>query len=300
MEAVLQWGLDLIIAIQQLHGPVLDAIFVGITSLAAEEFYLFLVPLFFWCVDFGFGARLAVFFLASSYLNICLKDLFQQPRPFHLDASVQLASAEGYGLPSQHAQSAVVVWGSIAAWTRKRWLWAMGIGLMILIGFSRVYLGLHFPTDVLTGWTIGGALLGLYVLTYPTVTNRLAALSLGWQLILALGVPIVLFLIHPVKDVAMTTGVLAGATLGLVLAYRYVAFSAHGPLWQRVLRFLIGAVVLVLLYTGLKGFLPGEESSLYLALRFLRFAVIGVWASLGGPWLFQRLRLAPRPQSTAL
>jgi len=297
VEAFLQWGLDLILAIQQVHGPALDSIFLAITSLGAEEFYLLLVPLVFWCVDFGFGARMAVLFLLSSYLNFYLKDLFQQPRPFDLDPSVQLAPVGGYGLPSGHAQSAVVVWGAIAAWAHQRWLWGVAIGLISLVGFSRIYLGLHFPTDVLAGWVIGILLLGLYVVTQPRVMKSLAGLNVAWQLALALGVPLVLFVIHPVEDTSMTMGALAGVGVGLVLSHRYVSFSARGPLWQRVLRFVMGAVVVVLLYAGLKMALPGEESSLYLVFRFLRFGLIGLWASLGAPWLFKILRLAPSAEN---
>lgn len=111
MEALLQWGIDLIAAIQQVHGPVLDGIFHAITFMGEEEFYVLLLPLLFWCVDFGLGARLAILFMLSSYLNPDLKDLFQQPRPYDLDPSVGLSRATGYGLPSGHSQSAVVVWG---------------------------------------------------------------------------------------------------------------------------------------------------------------------------------------------
>ena len=103
MEALLQWGLDLIVVIQQVRGPALDSIFRAITFSGAEEFYLLLLPVLFWCVDFGLGARVGLFLLLSSYLNVYLKDLFHQPRPFDLDPSLQLTPAEGYGLPSGHA-----------------------------------------------------------------------------------------------------------------------------------------------------------------------------------------------------
>jgi len=293
MEALLQWGIDLIVAIQQIHGPALDSIFRAITFMGEEEFYLFSFPLLFWCVDVGLGARLGILFLLSTYLNIDLKDLFQQPRPFDLDPSVQLSSAEGYGLPSGHSQSAVVVWGTIAAWARKTWFWVVAIALMVLIGFSRIYLGVHFPTDVLAGWTIGVVLLGVYFLVQPGVKKRLAELSLGVQITLSLAVPAVLLLIHPVKDTATAMAVLAGMGLGLVLMHRYVPFSARGPWWQRAVRFLIGGAVVVALYLGLKMVFPGEGSALYLVFRFLRYWLIGLWVSLGAPWLFRRLRLAP-------
>jgi membrane-associated phospholipid phosphatase len=296
MEVLLPWGIDLIVAIQQIHGPVLDGIFRTITFIGGEEFYLFLLPLLFWCVDFGLGARLAVLFLLSSYLNTDLKDLFQQPRPFDLNPSVQLSLAEGYGLPSGHAQSAVVVWGSIAAWSRKGWFWGTAIGLMVLIGFSRIYLGVHFPTDVLAGWAIGAVLLGLYLAVQPRAEKWLTRLSLGQQILLALALPLLLLLIHPVKDTTAAMATLAGMGVGLALKHRYLPFTARGPCWQRTLRFLTGGVIVIALYLGLKLLFPGDESALYLVFRFLRYGFIGVWVSLGAPWFFRLVRLAPEAE----
>jgi undecaprenyl-diphosphatase len=293
MDAILQWGLDMITAIQQFHGPVLDDIFRAITSLGSKEFFLLLLPLLFWSVNFGLGARIAIILFLSGYLNAGLKDLFQQPRPFELDPSVRLDYADGYGLPSGHAQTAVVVWGSIAAWFRKRWLWPIAIGLMFLIGFSRIYLGVHFPTDVLAGWAIGAGLLMLYLIFQPEGEAWLAGLKLGQQISVALVVPLGLLLIHPVKDTTTVMAASAGAGVGLVLMhrYRYPHFNPHDSWRQRILRFLIGGLVLGLLYLGPKLVFPGEESPLYLPLRFVRFGLIGLWVSLGAPLLFRRLRL---------
>ena len=300
MEALLQWGLDLIVAIQGVSGPVLDSIFRALTFTGEEQFYLVLLPLLLWCVDYGLGVRVAALLMFSSYLNVGLKDLFQQPRPYHLNPSVGLSSSPGYGLPSDHAQSSVVVWGSIAAWTRKTWSWVVAIALMVLVGFSRVYLGVHFPTDVLAGWTLGAALLALYLALQPGIVKRLVELSLGAQLLVALAVPILLLLIHPVKDATTRMGALAGMGLGLVLMYRYVSFRASGPWWQRVVRFLIGGAIVFALYLGLSAVFPGEQSALYLVFRFLRYGLVGLWTTLGAPWLFRLLRLTAEAEGQPL
>jgi membrane-associated phospholipid phosphatase len=295
VEALLQWGLDLIVVIQQFRGPVLDGLFRVASSLGEPEFHLLLLPSLLWCVDFGLGAQVGVFLLLSSHLNLYLKNLFQQPRPFVFDPSVQLTPVEeGYGLPSGHAQLAVVVWGGIATWTRKGWFWGVAIVLIVLVGFSRIYLGVHFPTDVLAGWIIGAISLGLYLATQPGVKKWLAGLSLGSQMLLAFILPLLLFLIQPIKNTATAMGTLAGAGVGLTLTYRYVPFNARGPLWQRILRFVIGSAIVVPLYLGFKTVSPGEGSALYLGFRFLSFGLIGLWGSLGAPWLFRLLRLVPK------
>lgn len=297
MEPLQQWGVDLVITIQQIHGPLLDGIFRAITFMGEEEFYLLLLPIFFWCVDSRLGARVTILLLLSSYLNVGLKDLFQQPRPFDLEPGVKLSDAEGYGLPSNHSQSAVVVWGGIADWARKTWLWVVAIMLMVLMGFSRIYLGVHFPTDVLAGWVIGAILLIIYLVIQPRIEKRLVRLNLGLQILLAFGVPLVLLLIHPVKNTIAAMATLAGVGIGLALMKRYVSFNPRGHWQQRTVRFFIGGAVIVGLYLGLRAILPSEESALYLVFRFLHYWLIGLWVTLGAPWLFRLLKLSSTPET---
>ena len=293
-ESLLQWGIDLIIAIQQVHGPALDNIFRAITFLGEADFYLLLLPLIFWCVDSGLGARLAVLVLFSSYLNVDLKDLFQQPRPFDINPSVRLSDVEGYGLPSGHAQTSTVFWASIAIRAHKTWFSVVAIGLIVMIGFSRIYLGVHFPTDVLAGWLIGGTLLGLYLVLEPRISRGLVQLRLRFQVLLALAVPLVLLLIHPIDYTAYFMGMLAGIFSGLALAHRYIPWKVCGPWWHRALRFLIGGTVMFALQLGIKAILPSEEgTAFYLVLRFLGSGIIGIWVSLGAPLLFRLLKLVP-------
>jgi membrane-associated phospholipid phosphatase len=293
MEGVWEWGLELIRAVQSIHGPALDAIFKAITFLGEEDFFIILLPVFLWCVDFAFGTRMAFFFLFSAIVNSGVKDLFAQPRPFDLDPTVKLHEIEGYGLPSGHSQSAVVVWGAIASYMRKRWAWAVAVLLMVLIGFSRVYLGVHFPTDVLAGWTLGAVLLVGYILLAPRIEAWLKKMSLAVRLALVVVIPLVLVLLVPSNDSLSAMGVFMGAGVGIVLTGQWVPFDAGGSLWQRVVRLLLGAVVLLALRFGLKAIFPDEGEALYALLRFVRYALVGLWAGLGAPWLFVKLRLSP-------
>jgi hypothetical protein len=231
--------------------------------------------------------------LLSTYAKEGLKDLFAHPRPFELDPTVKLHEAEGYGLPSGHSQTAVVVWGTVAAGFRRTWLWIVAILLMVLIGFSRIYLGVHFPTDVLGGWAVGAIFLVAYLTLEPRVIAWLKQAGLAVQLVLAVAVPLVLLLVHPTTDTASSMAVLMGVGVGIALNQRVAPYSVAGPLWQRAVRFLVGAVVLLVLYFGLKLAFPGEGEPLYFALRVARYVLVGLWAGLGAPWLFRRLRLAP-------
>ncbi|MBN1979402.1 MAG: phosphatase PAP2 family protein [Anaerolineae bacterium] len=292
MEEIWEWGLELIRAVQSVHGPALGLVFKAITFLGEEDFFIILLPLFLWCVDFAFGARLAFFFLFSTIVNLGVKDLFAHPRPFELDSTVKLHDTTGYGLPSGHSQSSVVVWGILASYIRKRWAWAAAALLAVLVGFSRIYLGVHFPTDVLAGWALGAVLLIGYIFLVPRIEAWLKKTGLAVRLALAVVIPLVLVLLFPSDDSLSAMGVFLGAGVGIVLTGHWVHFNAGGPLWQRGVRLLLGAAVLLALRFGLKAVFPDEGETFYALLRFVRYALIGLWAGLGAPWVFVKLKLA--------
>jgi membrane-associated phospholipid phosphatase len=293
MEAVWQWGISLIIVIQQVHGPVLDSLFSAITLLGGEQFYLLLFPLILWCIDYSFGAVLAIFFMLSNSINIFLKGIFQHPRPFELNPDVKLSHEEGFGLPSGHAQLAVTAWGAIAFRVRRVWFTIVAILIALLIGFSRIYLGVHFPTDVFAGWIIGLILLAVYVAIESPIERWLSRLNMWLQLLVAVAVPLFLLLLNQSNDAITSVGTLFGIAVGLVFARRFISFSVQGVWWHRVLRFLIGFVVVLALYLGLKAAFPPDGTTYGGIFRFIRYALIGAWIVLGAPWLFRLMRLAP-------
>jgi hypothetical protein len=237
------------------------------------------------------GVRVAVMFLASAYLNYNLKPIFMEPRPFDLDPSVKLHDAVGSGMPSGHSQSSVAVWGTVAAQVKRRWFWVVAVLLMLFIGFSRIFLGVHFPHQVLAGWAVGSLMLATYLGLHRPVERWFGELRTSWQLTISLIGPAVLAAIVPSNDSVASMSVLSGFTSGLVLARCCLIIGTPGQMWQRVVSFFIGAAVMLGIYLGLKAILPGEPEPLYLLFRYARYGLVGLWISLGAPWLFVRLHL---------
>jgi membrane-associated phospholipid phosphatase len=298
MDAIFQWGLEIIYAIQRFQSPMLDMVFKSVTALGNEDFYYLLFPFVLWCVDLAVGTRIGITFLLSSYVNSGLKDFFALPRPFELDRTVGRYDVEGYGLPSGHAQLSVVVWGTVADALKKTWVWIAAILIAGLIGFSRVYLGVHFPSDVLAGWLVGALLLFAYLWLHPPIEKGLGQGGLGVQLTATIGLSVALFALHPTEDTATLTGILLGAGTGLVLLRRTLAYHAGGPLWKRAPRLLIGLAVLMGLRFGLKAAFGETGHPHQIILRFARYATIGLWAGFGAPWLFAKLQLARGDETT--
>ncbi len=291
MDGLMEWGLRVIAWFQQ-FSPALDWPFRAFTFMGEEEFFLILLPLVYWCLDRGTGARLTVAFLLCAYTNAVAKALAALPRPpEYAPGRVKgLWEATGYGFPSGHTQSAVVVWGYLAAQARRRWLWILAAVMMLFIPLSRIYLGVHFPHDVLGGYIIGAALLLLYLWLEPGVERWLEEKGLAWQLGVALVVPLLLMLLFLTEDGVTEGATLMGMGVGFVLERRWVRFESGGPVWKRVVRFLLGVVVLVALWLGLRIAFSRLEPALLF--RFARYGLVGLWGGLGAPWAFRRLRLA--------
>jgi len=289
MEGILEWGYDITRWLQQ-FSPALDTLFKTLTTLGAEQAFLLLLPLIFWCVDKRQGARLGALLMLSAYFNYALKDLFDQPRP-SLERVKVLAEETSPGLPSGHSQNSVAVYGYLAAQLRRPRAWVVAGLVALVVGVSRIYLGVHFASDVLGGWLVGMAVLLLYLRVEPDVEYYVRPWPTSRKLTLAVAAPLALFLLYANESSAQLMGTLMGLLVGLMVEVRRVGFSAQGPLWQRAARFAVGGVVLVGLWLGTRAAFPAG-----LAWRFLRYALVGTWASLGAPWLFVQLDLAPREQ----
>ena len=142
----------------------LISIMKALTFLGDTEFYLLVMPLLYWCIDLALGIRIGVILLASGSLNTILKFAFGWPRPFWISPQVDpVVGAEGFGFPSGHAQNAASIWGLFAVSRPQRWQKIIALGLIFLIGLSRIILGVHFTHDVLGGWVIGLVLLSLFL-----------------------------------------------------------------------------------------------------------------------------------------
>lgn len=324
MDALHQLEIIWILFVQGL-GDWLYAVLNTASMLGTEDFYMIIMPSIYWCFDAAFGLRLGVMLLLSNGVNAVFKLAFHSPRPYWVDTQVKaLASETSFGLPSGHAQHAASIWGLMASFVRSGWLKAGLVGLIFLIGFSRIYLGVHFVSDVLLGWLIGSLLLLLFLRVEKPIRAWLAARSLREMLALSLATSIVLgaFILLSAAalgswqtPVAWEENALAafpgneidpdnidgaftvsGTWLGLMagaawLYHRQGGFNADGTPTQRLLRYVTGLIGVFIFWFVLGKILPRSEDALGFAFRYFRYALVGLWISALAPLLFERLGL---------
>ena len=137
--------------------PMLDAVMLAITNAGDVKLLGGLVLAALLGLWFAGLERNAIFLAVTvggaAGLNVMLKQAFQRPRP-HLWTT--LIPENDFGFPSGHAMGsfAIVVALIVLAWP-TRWRWVvivLGLGFTLAVGFSRLYLGVHFPSDVLAGF----------------------------------------------------------------------------------------------------------------------------------------------------
>jgi membrane-associated phospholipid phosphatase len=299
MEFVWTEGIKLIVWLQKLKSPLADYVARFFTIIGTEEFYLLLTGSVYWCGSGrdSLAARLTYRWLISGLVNADLKDLLDQPRPFEIDPGLQLIFTRGRGMPSGHAQSAVVVWGTLAAASGRRSSWAWSLALVLLISLSRVYLGVHFPTDILGGWAVGIVLLIAFERIEPKVRRWLHEMNPGPLASIALTAPLLLALVFLEEDAFRLASLLSGFGLGLVLASGY-----RWPLRSRVLRLIVGGLPLITVYSLLKWrLLPllNGSKGLFFSAAFVGFWLTGFWITLGTPWFLKRLTPSHRVNGDA-
>ena len=289
-----------IIWIQQYSTPFLDSFFKAVTFLGDEEYYILTIPLLFWLYNKKFALRFGMFFLLNAYINSFIKHIFTTPRPA---MELRMISQEGYSFPSGHAQGNTSFWGYLAVQVKKRWAYITAAVLFCLVAFSRVYLGVHFPIDIIFGILIGIA----WIMLYEYIARRVKIkLTISQWFLASLGFCAIMFLIHPKGDGPLTMGFLLGALWGYRLEADFVKFDIQGNWWQNIVKTVIGLAVMMALRTYLKPVFmsllgsPGEEMLLFHAATILRYFVLGLWVALGAPWLFKLIRLEKKSKESRI
>ena len=291
-----------------------------LSFLGTESFYILVMPAVYWCVDALAGLRLGMILVLSGTLNGITKLIVKSPRPYWVDKRViPVARERSFGLPSGHAMNAAALWGQISREFQRRWLTWVCIVMIVLIGLSRLVLGVHFTFDVAFGWVLGLAVYLLFNRYYTPLAARVKVLPLKRQLALALltsllMVTLIVLAGLPGRTWAMPAVWAEGAgavnpfdTRGLyTLAGLWFGFLAGFMLMRAQLgtlqsklggihllwRYLVGLAGILFIYMGLGKFIPKTLVASTFILQYLHSALLGFWIAYLAPCLFKALRIA--------
>ncbi len=280
----MHWQLDWIYFLHNFRTPILDQWFIFLNIFDRQEFFFVLIPLIWLGVQWKWGVRLFYLFIASSLLNLGLKMLFTTPRPFFLDPSVALVYVPGYSFPSGGAQTAILLAGLILKeWKKGFWTRFAAINFFFWVSLSRIYLGVHFPMDVLGGWLVGLFLLILFYQKDPWIERWAKKKSWNELFIWGAIVSTIPSLLIRNDTVYLLSGASLGIVVSLYLASRWHLLVDPKNKKEGALRALIGIAGLFLLFFLLHPLLEGHhffQASINL--------VFGLWIGCAVPWIWKK------------
>ncbi|MBF8263440.1 MAG: sepP [Parachlamydiales bacterium] len=215
--------LQLICFLQQWRGPIVDWLF-RFLNVFDTNYYISSLIAFIWIgCSWRWGVRLGFLVIASGWVNAMAKLTFALPRPFHIDPTLAIVQLHDYGFPSGGAQNAMIIGCLIIYLWKSCFAWPVGIFYILLISFSRVFLGVHFPVDVLGGWCLGAVIFFAFIQTYRRIgswATRRPEAALGICLAIVLAISC---FFHDFKTVFLMTS-LTAMSVGVYFSTRYTLY----------------------------------------------------------------------------
>jgi membrane-associated phospholipid phosphatase len=312
----LHFHLEFVEAIARHRTPLLTDFFQMMSGIGSADFYTLLIMLVYVAWDKRLGVRLAYLLLVTVACNDLLKNIIRNPRPFVLDGSyrqrwavtpAQAATlATEYSTPSGHAMSAGSFYSYLFLSVQKTWIRVVALLLILLIGFSRPYLGVHYGEDIVLGWAVGlgSALAGARFGT--SVRDFWDRQAYGLQIAIAVGASVATCALSSalkgghINGQLQGTVTIAGFVTGIVIACplerRWVRFDARsGTTAAKVLRFALTMGLILFFMVAFRlavAFAGLADSDLRFLVGYVGYAAAGVAAMFLGPWLFVRMGLS--------
>lgn len=294
MQSIFSSQLPLMLFLQELRTPLLTKIVELLTSLGEQMIVIAVMVIIYWCIDKKKGFLVAAPILFSTVTMQSLKAIFRVPRPFmeypDLIIGERQSTATGYSFPSGHSTTAASFYGGLYKAFSDKYVRGISIALMIIIPLTRLYLGVHWPMDVVAGTLIGlffslfmaSTILRIYEndnLFYKTgIIVSLLTLPVGLALGIALDISEIDY--RAVHNLMQNSAIAGGMFMGAALERKLVGFKVQKTIKGKLKTLLLGLVIAVPVIALLM-VIP----FMHYMLEFMAYAFLGLWVSFLYPWL---------------
>lgn len=302
--------LDILMYLQSIRNELLTGIFTFFTICTEVPVITVLTGVIYWCINKKAGQRTIFALCGSLNINAGVKNYVKMPRPIGTDGlqSLRIETATGYSFPSGHTQTSTTFWTSMMYLFRKSWIYIIGILMIIGAGISRLYLGVHWPMDVIVAWGFGIVLSIIFIKLFDYIDD-----SKNYYIL------VVLMLIFGVctyfiggEDLYKMFGLYTGFALGYMVEDTFINFStgnetrrknifAKNPskkegLGKKILRFVVGIISLLAVYLLLNyvqdTLIVNKTEEIINIIKYFKYTIVVFWGVAGAPALFKLFKLA--------
>ncbi|MFX1411648.1 MAG: phosphatase PAP2 family protein [Promethearchaeota archaeon] len=264
-----------------------------ITELGGTLIYLGAFFIIFWGINKNIAKIIGLVYVTSNFVNYYGKAIIGNERP--PESNWLLISPSYFSTPSGHAMSSTVFWGITSMKFKKVAMWVIYIILIILIGLSRVYLGVHWIGDIFTGWLFGVIILFSVWIFQEPISSFVSKYNIFY---VYLGLAIFGFVVLILTEIFYGAkhnfggpgGQMIGLGLGFALEHKYINFEikpTSGKKWKIILRIIIGILILIIVFLGFD--LVFDTDIVWLkAIRYVIALLTGIviW-----PFIFEKIDL---------
>lgn len=255
-------GIDFLLVLQDIRVTVPQFINDFLLFISSKWFYR-IIPLLlffwiFWFVDKKKAEYCLLNFSFVSSLTQMFKFYIKQPRPHVLNPEIEPVKIEtSYSTPSSHTSLATSGFGSIALVMRKWWITVIAVVLIVVIMFSRMWLGAHTPLDIITGFLLAVAVMAInwYLFKWSYESDRNYYLIGAGYIVAYVIISIVILccIDHHSYFAYYTIGFSGAYLVGRLIEHRYIGFevrknTAKNIIILMIIGYLVTIVVGEILY----------------------------------------------------
>ncbi|MFK5883856.1 MAG: phosphatase PAP2 family protein [Candidatus Izemoplasma sp.] len=284
---------DFVIFLQDLENGFFTFFFNFISFMGEEYVYIILLGFVYWTYNKTLGELLGLSLAFSAVVNTTIKNIVAAPRPFeeypNEVTNFRESTATGHSFPSGHTQGFSSVLFAFVFYLKKRWILYTASIFVILMMFSRMYLGVHYLKDVLAGASIGILISFIMYYLFMKYKDEEKTLHLIY---IGLGVSLLPFIfILDGEDFFKTYGLFIGFISAVIFEKRYVKFSLDTTNIKKVLRVIFGLVIVLIIQIGVKALYSSNIDEFTLTFNLLNMLRYFLMAFIGFgvyPKLFKR------------
>jgi len=270
------WEFEFLKWLETLRTGFWNVFFEFITILGEETVYILLICTIYFMFDKKLAKKL--FFIAATSIgfNCIVKNFVQLPRPFS-DGRINCIrshTATGFSFPSGHTQIAATCTSALYYALRKKALIIFSVIATLLVGFSRLYLGAHFPLDVIFGIIFGFGISYYLNKIYDKAENHS---TLHIVVILTFTLLAFIYAFNPsidYLDFYKCYGLFLGYMFAVNFEEKYVNFNYNTSFSKKTIRVIIGVVLAFTLKESIKLLLTTDIILLLYLFNIIRYFLL--------------------------